>query len=508
MTTSVRIAAPSTSSLATPLAASDRARSFDNTSSMDPPDDFRSVMEKHSGNEAEPQTPASRRQPGNSGGSQGKSAQTNSASQPKDNKDPGKADPAQAVNDSAPVDVSQAQATPAPRPYGPMDLSANMPSANLPANAPPDALNHSDFAETLFSSGDDTQGDSGTPGVGASSPQRSAAANSGPGAPAGFRRSNASAAGNPASLSSGMLLLNLQPAEVIDDEEDVAGAAQTGQASNLPGAAQNSSAQSGTSQGHGLDSNELRAEVSASAAPSSDPVAFEAKLTPASSAVTGNNVQSALPQSVAQAGDQLGSKTLPAPPAAETTAPAESIAARTETLFAAGNQATASLSGQTSHAEARVGADAAPAAERMQPLIEAPAPLTGSHHSITVKVPGGDSSTGIDLRFVERGGDIHLSVRTPSADLAQELRGGLNDLAGRLEHAGIRTEISSPAAGQSSSQDSSPGQSKDQNEPDGRGFSRNSGDSQSQQQELRGSNRSRWMAALADSNQFSQEQTL
>ena len=173
-------------------------------------------------------------------------------------------------------------------------------------------------------------------------------------------------------------------------------------------------------------------------------------------------------------------------------------------IASAAMPAANSLAAQTSTASTAAPAQAS-AAERMQPLIEAPAALPGSHNSITVKVAGETADTGIDLRFVERGGDIHLSVRTPSADIAQELRSGLNDLTSRLEHAGLRAEISTPAAAQSAFSDSSSSNSSSSHSQDDpgdtgrRGSGRNQGDPDSQQQGSRASNQSRWIRTMQNS---------
>jgi len=150
----------------------------------------------------------------------------------------------------------------------------------------------------------------------------------------------------------------------------------------------------------------------------------------------------------------------------------------------------------------------------MESIIEAPSPLASSRHSILVKVPGATAGTGIDLRFIERAGDIHLSVRTPNSEVAQQLRGGLNDLVGKLEHAGLRTEVSSPSSGDAQLSNQSKDQNNQQNSsPDRRG-GRNQADSQSQQQPSREQNQSRWFQALADSagpieiSNFSKEQNI
>jgi hypothetical protein len=291
------------------------------------------------------------------------------------------------------------------------------------------------------------------------------------------------------------------------------GAAQTA-AGSAPASAQESSSQAGSSSNGGPDYSDFHVEALAAAGSgSSIPVAFEARLSPLQ--VSGASADPA-PAQPSQAAEQLASKPSSAWSAAETntepTGAATSAAAtvKPETLYDAGVAATpAAVHGGLLQSDAQPGVQAgtpygASAGERMQSIIEAPAPLAGSRQSITVKVAGATSDTGIDLRFVERGGDIHLSVRTASPEVAQELRGGLNDLVGRLEHAGIRTEVSNTSSSNSASADSS----KDQGEPDRKGSSRNPGDAQGQQQNSRGSNRSRWMEALEHSSTFSKEQNL
>ena len=44
------------------------------------------------------------------------------------------------------------------------------------------------------------------------------------------------------------------------------------------------------------------------------------------------------------------------------------------------------------------------------------------------------------MHLVERGGDVHVSVRTPDTHLAGELRENLPDLSSRLEQTGFQAE--------------------------------------------------------------------
>lgn len=54
-----------------------------------------------------------------------------------------------------------------------------------------------------------------------------------------------------------------------------------------------------------------------------------------------------------------------------------------------------------------------------------------------------------DVRLVERAGQVHVSVRTSDAEFGRTLRSGLNDLMTRLDHAGIKAELSRGSDGAS-----------------------------------------------------------
>jgi hypothetical protein len=255
--------------------------------------------------------------------------------------------------------------------------------------------------------------------------------------------------------------------------------------------------QTGSSLQWNLETGDPRIETSHGEPPaSSGAIAFEAKLSPIATASdsASNDVQPA-----SQGTGQLA----PAQSAAWSPAESNNVTAREiadpklETLFKTDPFSTPTSTAAASSAPSRTPA-AAPAdlsaMSRMEPLIENPKAPTGSGHSITVKIPDAAGESAIDLRFVDRGGDIHVSVRTPDAEVAHELRGGLNDLAARLEHAGLRTEVSSPSANGSQTQrDSQDGS------PERRGSGRNQSDPQNQGQDSRNSSRGRWMEAFEDS---------
>jgi hypothetical protein len=217
-------------------------------------------------------------------------------------------------------------------------------------------------------------------------------------------------------------------------------------------------------------------------------VAFEAKLTPE-------------PAAPATAVTAPNPATLPALPAVSkyVALSADEIAAtpevKPETILKADFVAPVPPASTPMQADARTATVAqpdVPVATRMDSLIEAPA--APSTHGLTVNVREGSDEAGVNLRFIERGGEIHVSVRTSDPGLAQDLRGGLSDLTGRLQHAGIRTEISNLSAGESNTH-------RDSQQPawDQRGSGRQSQDSSREQQEPRKNNPSGWRKAIEDS---------
>jgi hypothetical protein len=89
---------------------------------------------------------------------------------------------------------------------------------------------------------------------------------------------------------------------------------------------------------------------------------------------------------------------------------------------------------------------------RMDTAIEPPATPSSTNHDITIRIPDA-TEQGTAVRFLERGGEVHVSVRAGDAEMAQTLRGGLTELVSRLQDGGIRTEVWQPGSDSSSSQD-------------------------------------------------------
>lgn len=234
---------------------------------------------------------------------------------------------------------------------------------------------------------------------------------------------------------------------------------------------------------------------------SSAPVAFEATLSPMSTAPAGDSL--AQSESGKQSAAAVVEET-------DNAAPAHAISDRPDNLFKTEALAAGYSTSEPSAAATRPAPSqpaAPPSAAHLEPMIEAPS-APASRHTISVNLADAGSEAGVNLRFVERGGEIHVSVRSADAGLAQDLRGGLSELTRNLEHAGIRAEIAAPVPSGATAGESNMQREAQQNFSDQRGSSRQPSDSQREQQEPRHPNPSRWRQAYAESaaENSSQEQ--
>jgi hypothetical protein len=82
-----------------------------------------------------------------------------------------------------------------------------------------------------------------------------------------------------------------------------------------------------------------------------------------------------------------------------------------------------------------------PVRAESQPLPE-PAPAAGAARDIQFQVNQGGQR--VDVRLTERSGEVHVSVRTPDAQLAGTLREDLPALSAKLEQSGFRAETWRP----------------------------------------------------------------
>jgi hypothetical protein len=66
-------------------------------------------------------------------------------------------------------------------------------------------------------------------------------------------------------------------------------------------------------------------------------------------------------------------------------------------------------------------------------------------NEISIHLPGGGSK--VDVRILDRGGNVQIAVRTPDDHLSDSLRQNIGDLVTRLEHKGYETEAWVPHTG-------------------------------------------------------------
>jgi len=88
--------------------------------------------------------------------------------------------------------------------------------------------------------------------------------------------------------------------------------------------------------------------------------------------------------------------------------------------------------------------DAVLAATEPTATPEAPARQAAEVREISVRV-GERGSGGVDVRLVDRGGEVRVAVRTPDAGLTRSLREGLDELVARVENLGYAAETWTPA---------------------------------------------------------------
>jgi hypothetical protein len=158
-----------------------------------------------------------------------------------------------------------------------------------------------------------------------------------------------------------------------------------------------------------------------------------------------------------------------------------------------------------------------PAPERSSPVaattsiepvsIPLAAPKPTSHVtdiSVNIQVPRADASGDdrVAIRMLQRGSEIHVSVRTPDSQLAQSLRQDLGKLTTGLDQGGFRTETWRPTAVNSSAQTNT--NTQHQPQPDSsnreggsnRGSGGNSGQGSGEQKRRQQDERPRWVAEL------------
>ena len=132
--------------------------------------------------------------------------------------------------------------------------------------------------------------------------------------------------------------------------------------------------------------------------------------------------------------------------------------------------------------------------ETLRPLkTEETARSSGSATRIDLKL-GSRPSDGVNLQVVERGGKVHVAVRTPDVQLADSLQHGLPRLVTHMENRGFRAETWTP--GEAASVGAAPREAattaSDTGDPGGERDSRG-GQQEQQQQGRRRQDQPAWM---------------
>jgi hypothetical protein len=136
-------------------------------------------------------------------------------------------------------------------------------------------------------------------------------------------------------------------------------------------------------------------------------------------------------------GEELAERETATPRTARTAAP-EAVAERpqqqrdTTWIQPARDTEAAASTERQSAVEPRAAAARSVAPRRESPL---PAPVARD-----IRIEIGSPDRKVEVRLVERAGDIHLAVRTPDGRLAEGLREQLPQLSARLEQSGFRAD--------------------------------------------------------------------
>jgi hypothetical protein len=88
--------------------------------------------------------------------------------------------------------------------------------------------------------------------------------------------------------------------------------------------------------------------------------------------------------------------------------------------------------------------------------------------NISLRIAG-DNSSALEVRVIDRGGEVRVAVRSPDTAVAETVRAGLPELVERLGQRGFETEVWRPAAARSGDA----GETRSSREsPDGGAFGR------------------------------------
>src|SRR5579871_3952273 len=251
-----------------------------------------------------------------------------------------------------------------------------------------------------------------------------------------------------------------------------------------------------------------------------EPLAFAVKLSPsqtetqdetapkatdtasAHSQTTASNAPPASSQSTSQATTQANNQVAPkemptvdaAPAAAQSTDASADRAAAINSMPLPSHAAAPSEPAESSSVKGESHPVLMPTVAHIEPAASKPVEPSSSSRDFTVRIPDA-TERGTNVRFVERGTEVHVSVRTADSELAQLLRGGLGDLTGKLQHTGVQAEVWRPGSqtSNSDSQNASQNESSDQR---GSGGRRNQSGAQRDGQDQPSEDKPRWVEEL------------
>lgn len=133
-----------------------------------------------------------------------------------------------------------------------------------------------------------------------------------------------------------------------------------------------------------------------------------------------------------------------ASPTIEPAAVGEARAAAISENLTGGTAEAAGSTASARNSSAAKAPESEHAPQFMEPQDENAKPSGERVNDVSLRLTGKDQSP-VQVRLTERGGELHVSVRTQDAGLTHGLRDGLSDLVGRLEHSGYRAETWQPA---------------------------------------------------------------
>jgi hypothetical protein len=110
----------------------------------------------------------------------------------------------------------------------------------------------------------------------------------------------------------------------------------------------------------------------------------------------------------------------------------------------------------------------------------------------------GEDNRRVDVRLVDRGGELHVSVKAGDAELAQTLQEHMPELTSRLDAERLTAEVWLPQFGGSMRTESGASQSLSQQDASSFQSGRNNYPSSGQQNQRQGQPRPDWADVLED----------